>query len=193
MRYVFLALLSSGPAHGYELKRRYDALFGAVWDPINVGQIYVTLGRLERDGLVTHTEVPQEKGADRKDYELTELGRKALGGWLDEPAEAPVAKSDLLLRLVGASLAGADIGPLVGEHRQRCLQSLRDLDAAAADAHPGTVADLLIQGTALHLQAELRWLDRCDQVLLAGPVRLDLAPDTDPPGTAGPDDEGAAR
>ena len=59
MRFVFLALLASGPAHGYELKRRYDALFGAVWDPINVGQIYVTLGRLERDGLVTHTEVPQ--------------------------------------------------------------------------------------------------------------------------------------
>jgi DNA-binding PadR family transcriptional regulator len=191
MRFVFLALLASGPAHGYELKRRYDALFGAVWDPINVGQIYVTLGRLERDGLVTHTEVPQERGADRKDYELTELGRKALGGWLEEPAEVPVAKSDLLLRLVGASLAGADIGPLVGEHRQRCLQSLRDLDAAAGEARPGTVADLLIQGTALHLQAELRWLDRCDEVLLAGPVRLDLFPD--PPGSAGPDDEGTAR
>ena len=192
MRVVFLALLASGPAHGYELKRRYDALFGAVWDPINVGQIYVTLGRLERDGLVTHTDVPQERGADRKDYELTELGRKALGGWLDEPAEVPVAKSDLLLRLVGASLAGADIGPLVGEHRQRCLQSLRDLDAAAADARPGTVADLLIQGTALHLQAELRWLDRCDEVLAAGPLRLDLFTDT-LPGPAGTDDEGTAR
>jgi DNA-binding PadR family transcriptional regulator len=192
MRFVFLALLASGPTHGYELKRRYDALFGAVWDPINVGQIYVTLGRLERDGLVTHTEVPQERGADRKDYELTELGRKALGGWLDEPAEVPVAKSDLLLRLVAGSLAGADIGPLVGEHRQRCLQSLRDLDAAAADALPGTVADLLIQGTALHLQAELRWLDRCDEVLLAGPVRLDVLPDPTP-GVAGTNDEGTAR
>lgn len=191
MRFVFMALLASGPAHGYELKRRYDALFGAVWDPINVGQIYVTLGRLERDGLVAHTEVPQGKGPGRKDYELTELGRKALGGWLDEPAGVPAAKSDLLLRLVGASLAGADIGPLVGDHRQRCLQSLRDLDAAADEAWTGTVADLLIQGTALHLQAELRWLDRCDEVLLAGPLRLHLLPDT--AGTAGSDDEGTSR
>jgi DNA-binding PadR family transcriptional regulator len=179
MRYVFLALLASGPAHGYELKRRYDALFGSVWDPINIGQIYVTLGRLEKDGLVTHTLVRQEKGADRKDHELTELGRKALGGWLDEPAEVPLAKSDLLLRLVAASLAGVDLHPLIGEHRQKCLQALHDLDAAAGTARAGTVADLLIQGTALHLQAELRWLDRCDEVLFAGPLRLDPS-DLDP-------------
>jgi DNA-binding PadR family transcriptional regulator len=177
MRYVFLALLASGPAHGYELKRRYDALFGSVWDPINVGQIYVTLGRLERDGLVTHTVVRQDRGADRKDYELTEIGRKALGGWLDEPADVPVAKSDVLLRLVAASLAGVDPRPLVTEHRQRCLQALHDLDATAHRAQAGTVADLLVQGTALHLQAELRWLDRCDEVLFAGPLRLDT--DTD--------------
>jgi len=165
MRFVFLALLASGPAHGYELKRRYDGLFGAVWEPINIGQIYVTLGRLERDGLVTYTTVRQAKGADRKDYELTELGRKALGGWLSEPTEAPLPKSDLFLKLVAASLSGADIGEMIGEHRQRCLQALRDLDGAAADAAAGSVADLLVQGTALHLQAELRWLDHCDDVL----------------------------
>ena len=179
MRHVFLALLAAGPAHGYELKRRYDALFGAVWGPINVGQIYVTLGRLERDGLVTHRIVRQTKGADRKDHELTELGRKALDGWFAEPAEVPLAKSDLLLRLVGASLAGVDPHPLIGEHRQRCLQALHDLDAAADRVPAGTVGDLLVQGTALHLQAELRWLDRCDEVLSAGPLRLDATPSND--------------
>jgi DNA-binding PadR family transcriptional regulator len=168
MRWLFLALLSSGPAHGYELKRRYDGLFGVVWEPINIGQIYVTLGRLERDGLVTSTAVRQEKGADRKDYELTELGRKALGGWLDEPADVPLPKSDLLLKLVAASLAGTPIGDLIKEHRQRCLQALRDLEAPAAEATGGSVADLLVQGTALHLQAELRWLDHCDHVLNKG-------------------------
>ena len=165
MRFVFLALLASGPAHGYELKRRYDGLFGAVWEPINIGQIYVTLGRLERDGLVRHTAVRQAKGTDRKDYELTEVGRKALAEWLEEPADVPMPKSDLLLKLVGASLAGAPVEGLVAEHRQRCLQALHDLDAAATDATPGSVADLLVQGTALHLQAELRWLDHCDHVL----------------------------
>jgi DNA-binding PadR family transcriptional regulator len=173
MRFIFLALLASGRAHGYELKRRYDAMFGAVWEPINIGQIYVTLGRLEKDGFVTHTAVRQEKGADRKDYELTKVGRKALAGWLDEPTDLPLAKSDLLLRLVAASLAGTDIAHVIGEHRQRCLQGLRDLDAATADLTPGTVSDLLVQGAALHLQAELRWLDHCDRVLAAGPLRLD--------------------
>jgi DNA-binding PadR family transcriptional regulator len=165
MRFVFLALLASGRAHGYELKRRYDALFGSVWEPINIGQIYVTLGRLERDGLVAHKAVRQERGTDRKDYELTKLGRKALAEWLDEPPDMPSAKSDLLLKLVGASLAGTSVHEMIGEHRQRCFQALRDLDATATDNEPGSVVDLLVQGTALHLQAELRWLDHCDKVL----------------------------
>ena len=177
-----------------------------MWDPINIGQIYVTLGRLERDGLVTHTLVRQERGADRKDYELTELGRKALGGWLEEPADVPLAKSDLLLRLVRG----------IARRRRLCTRSSASTGSAASRPcttstpppprrRPGTVADLLIQGTALHLQAELRWLDRCDEVLLAGPLRLDTTdegttdmsrsttpPTTDPRGPAadrhGPDE-----
>jgi DNA-binding PadR family transcriptional regulator len=180
MRYVFLALLASGPAHGYELKRRHDALFASGWGPINIGQIYVTLGRLERDGLITHHTVQQAGRSDRKVYALTELGHKALEAWLGEPPEVPLPKSDLLLKLVSASLAGApDAAAVVGAHRQRCLQALHDLDRAAADAAPGSVAELLAQGTGLHLQAELRWLDLCDELLRAGPLRLDLQGDND--------------
>src|SRR6266540_3779398 len=144
MRYVFLALLASGPAHGYQLKRRHDALFASGWGPINIGQIYVTLGRLERDGLVTHRTVQQAGRSDRKVYELTELGRKALETWLGEPPDVPLPKSDLLLKLVSASLVGAPDAPdaqaVVGAHRQRCLQALRDLDGAVADAAPGSAA-----------------------------------------------------
>jgi len=183
MRYVFLALLASGPAHGYELKRRHDALFASGWGPINIGQIYVTLGRLERDGLVTHHTVRQAGRSDRKVYELTELGHKALETWLGEPPDVPLPKSDLLLKLVSASLAGASDAPdaqaVVGAHRQRCLQALRDLDGAVADAAAGSVAELLAQGTGLHLQAELRWLDLCDERFRAGPLRLDLQGDND--------------
>jgi DNA-binding PadR family transcriptional regulator len=175
VRYVFLALLASGPAHGYELKRRHDTLFASGWGPINIGQIYVTLGRLERDALVTHRTVQQAGRTDRKVYQLTELGHKALEGWLEEPPEVPLPKSDLLLRLVGAALVGAtDAGAVLGAYRQRCLQALRDLDGAAAEAAPGSVAELLAQGTGLHLQAELRWLDLCDELFRAGPLRLDL-------------------
>jgi DNA-binding PadR family transcriptional regulator len=175
VRYVFLALLASGPAHGYELKRRHDTLFASGWGPINIGQIYVTLGRLERDALVTHHVVRQAGRTDRKVYQLTELGHKALDTWLEEPPEVPLPKSDLLLRLVGAALVGTtDPKAVLGAHRQRCLQALHDLDRAAADTAPGSVAELLAQGTGLHLQAELRWLDLCDQRFRAGPLRLDL-------------------
>jgi DNA-binding PadR family transcriptional regulator len=178
VRYVLLALLVSGPAHGYELKRRHDALFASGWGPINIGQIYVTLGRLERDGLVAHRTVQQAGRSDRKDYELTELGHKALDTWLEEPPEVPLPKSDLLLKLVGASLVGAnDPAAVLGQHRQRCLQALHDLDRAAADAAPGSVAELLAQGTGLHLQAELRWLDLCEELFRAGPLRLNLQGD----------------
>jgi DNA-binding PadR family transcriptional regulator len=180
VRYVFLALLASGPAHGYELKRRHDALFASGWGPINIGQIYVTLGRLERDELVTHHVVQQAGRADRKVYALTELGHKALDGWLEEPPEVPLPKSDLLLRLVGAALVGTiDPEAVLGAHRQRCLQALHDLDRAAAEATPGSVAELLAQGTGLHLQAELRWLDLCDELFHAGSLRLDLQGDND--------------
>jgi DNA-binding PadR family transcriptional regulator len=178
MRSVVLAMLASGPAHGYELTRRYDELFAGIFGPVNVGQVYVVLGRLERDGLVVHHREPQPKGADRKVFELTALGHKALTTWLEEDTELPVAKSDLVLRLLAAGLVGSP-EPLsvVAAHRQRCLEALRVLDRQAADAARDDRADrvdrfdlaeLLLQGAALRLQAELRWLDLCDQRLRAG-------------------------
>ena len=173
MKHVFLALLAAGRTHGYELKRRYDELFAAVWGPVNVGQIYVTLGRLERDGLVVQETVDQQGRPDRKDYELTDRGRAALDTWLRDGDAVPMPKSDLVLKLVGASLLGTDDArALIGEHRQRCFQSLRDLDTATVDTTGDSIAGVLAHGTALHLQAELQWLDHCDEVLARGPLRL---------------------
>ena len=173
MKYVFLALLAPGRTHGYELKRRYDALFAAVWGPVNIGQIYVTLGRLEKDGLVAQETVGQDGRPDRKDYELTDRGAQALDAWLAQSDAVPLPKSDLVLKLVGASLRGTgDARSIIGEHRQHCFQALRDLDTAAAGLAPDSVAGLLAQGNALHLQAELSWLDHCESVLGSGPLRL---------------------
>ena len=183
MKHVFLALLGAGRTHGYELKRRYDALFAAVWGPVNIGQIYVTLGRLEKEGLVVVEVVGQEGRPDRKDYELTDRGRAALHAWLAEADPVPMPKSDLVLKLVGASLLGTDDAQsLIAEHRQRCFQALRDLDAASADNPVDSVAGVLAHGAALHLQAELQWLDHCDALLTRGPLRLtdDLVPGANP-------------
>ncbi|MBL7500713.1 PadR family transcriptional regulator [Frankia sp. CNm7] len=159
-----LALLDRGPAHGYELKRAHDELFGDVAPPINVGQIYVTLTRLERDGNVAHHVEEGTGGPDRKVYELTETGRKALRGWLDEPSDLPVGKSDVVQRLVagliydanaahaahgahggdggqpaGTGAAGGDArsgsaARTLAAHRTRCLRALRALTAVAPTA-----------------------------------------------------------
>ena len=170
MRQVFLALIGNRPAHGYELKRRYDELFADVWGEINIGQVYVTTSRLGRDGLVSTTTEASETGPPRKVIALTELGQKELDRWLGEPAELPAGKSDLLVRMVateltkipGESQQSVRAIELVAEHRQRSLQALRDLDRQAAASPRGSVTELLVQSAALHLQAELRWLDLCD-------------------------------
>jgi DNA-binding PadR family transcriptional regulator len=175
MRHLFLALLRRGAVHGYELKRAYDELFGAVAPAINVGQVYVTMGRLERDGLVTVREERRDDGPDVKVYELTTEGDKALEEWLLEPVDAPTGRSDLVIKLVATWLGDPDaVQQMVAEHRQRYLQDLRALDALAADAAQGSLSDLLVQGAALRLQAELRFLDLVAERLdLERPIRKD--------------------
>ncbi|MEO3744881.1 PadR family transcriptional regulator [Plantactinospora sp. B5E13] len=170
MKHVVLGLLATGPAHGYELRRRYDDLFADAGVEVNIGQIYVTLGRLERDGLVSHT---TESGGDRRDrkvYRLTEDGAAELRDWVTRPSDTPLVKPDVLLRLVTARLAAVllpDVDPtaVITDHRQRCLQALRDLDRQAARTSGTSVGGLLVQATALHLQAELRWLEACQRQL----------------------------
>jgi DNA-binding PadR family transcriptional regulator len=163
MRSFFLALLARGPVHGYVLKQRHDELFGPPWPPINIGQIYVTMGRLERDGLVS-----MHVDGDRKLYELTELGEKELNHWIDVPETTVSAKSDMLLRLVAASLVpGANVGQVLSEARQRLIGELRELDnALASAATPNELSQLLAQQAGLHLQADLKWLDIAETVLM---------------------------
>jgi DNA-binding PadR family transcriptional regulator len=168
VRHLFLAMLAREPMHGYELKRTYDGLVAPVWPPLNIGQAYVTLGRLERDGLVSHRTEVQADRPDRKVYELTEVGHKELAEWLAAPPDPATVKSDALLKVVAARTAGAPMTrTVVTAHRQRCLEALRALDLDAAGLTPGSVADLLVQGSALHLQAELRWLDLVEHHLTA--------------------------
>ena len=87
MRYPFLALLSGEPRHGYELKQAFEQRFGSALPPINAGQVYTTLQRLERDGLVQGTGVPDD-GRQKRVYELTDAGRAALAAWVAAPASA---------------------------------------------------------------------------------------------------------
>jgi DNA-binding PadR family transcriptional regulator len=187
MRDFLLALLARSPAHGYDLKQAYDALFADVWQPINIGQVYTTLSRLERDGLVEATEVEQADRPAKKVYALTELGVKAVAGWLGEAPTPAAPRTDLVLRLVAAQLTGlVPLGELVARQRAELLGALRQLEVLVTTTHADDVARLLVEGSALHLQADLRWLERCDEVLRPTAV---LSPD---PATAPPPVEGAA-
>src|SRR6266536_1269635 len=106
VRHSLLALLSAGPMHGYGLKTEFEAATGDIW-PLNVGQVYTTLGRLERDGLVT-----AEADADgQKVYEITEAGRGELGRWFETPVPREVIpRQELAIKLVFAVRSGVADG-----------------------------------------------------------------------------------
>jgi DNA-binding PadR family transcriptional regulator len=170
MKYPLLALLASGPAHGYELKQSFENRFGAVWPRVNIGQIYSTLQRLERDGLVHGFAVEQSARPAKHVFQITEGGFRALAEWLEEASPGPRIRDEFFMKLVLARLAGfADPGHMIERQRQAFLQELRDLNELALRKENGTaVTLLLIEGATLHLQADLKWLDLCEERLRDG-------------------------
>ena len=165
MKYPLLALLAAGPAHGYELKQSFEARFGAVWPPVNIGQIYTTLQRLERDGLVHGSEVEQSGRPAKNVYEITEAGYVTLHEWLVVANPGPRMRDEFFGKLVLARLAGlADPIALLDRQRQVYLEELRDLNSVAvAEGAGNNVTRLLIEGAALHLKADLQWLELCEE------------------------------
>jgi DNA-binding PadR family transcriptional regulator len=172
MKYPLLALLATGPAHGYELKQSFESRFGAVWPPVNIGQIYTTLQRLERDSLVHGYEVEQAGRPDKHVFEITEAGLRMLDEWLRSAGAAPRVRDEFFMKLVLAQLAGlADPIELIDRQRLACMQELRDLNDLSLDEKPkNATTQLLIEGAALHVQADLKWLDLCEERMRKGGV-----------------------
>ena len=168
MRQHLLALLAKEPAHGYELKLALEQTFGAAYPSPNIGQIYVTLKRLEADGLVRGEDVEQDSRPNKKVYELTPQGRDAVAAWVDEPTDGPRLRDDFFIKLVLAPRAGlADRMELINRQRRHYYTQLRALtDLQEAADSRDTTARLLIEGQYLHLQADLDWLQRCQEELV---------------------------
>jgi DNA-binding PadR family transcriptional regulator len=167
MKYVFLSLLYKEPTHGYDLLQMVEALFAPVLPPLNAGQIYTTLSRLERDGLVRRHDVEQEGRPDKRVYELTAQGRAALSEWFSEPLESPRFKDNFYMKLVSARLTSlADPRQLILAQRQQYLQTLHDLNRLVLqpDVIDNPPRYLLIQGLILHLKADLEWLELYEDV-----------------------------
>src|SRR3712207_3506731 len=123
MRYPFLALLADAPAHGYELKLALEQRFGSALPPLNAGQVYTTLARLERDGLVKGSDVPDDTRQKRV-YELTPAGREALEEWVATPTTGTRLRDEFFMKLVLAGLTGvADPRSLIERQRREYLRS----------------------------------------------------------------------
>ena len=167
MRLALLALLAKKPAHGYQLKQALGKTFGAAYPQPNIGQIYVTLGRLEKSGLVRGTSVSQSGRPDKRVYEITDEGRQALLTWRDEPSAEVRVRDDFFTKLILAPSTGvAGRRELINSQRRHCVNVMRGLSRLAADEdRDNRPAQLLIEGALLHLQADLDWLERCQEEL----------------------------
>ena len=163
---TFLGLLETGPSHGYDLKRAYDERFGQD-RPLAYGQVYATLSRLLKGGLVTIDGVEAGGGPDRKRYAITEAGVADVDLWLSQPEKPePYLQSTLYAKVVLALLTGRPAADVLDTQRAAHLQLMRELTRRKA---AGDLADQLVCDHALfHLEADLRWLEltavRLDQL-----------------------------
>jgi DNA-binding PadR family transcriptional regulator len=159
---VLLALLAKERSHGYQLRARLQLALGPLAEALNAGQVYVTLNRLEKAGLVSSERVDQADRPDRKVYELTGAGRARVEEWLADTSWPKPAPAEFHLKLVAAASAGlSDPVRLVDAQRHALLAGLAAAQRAALAEPDGSVAGLLLEGVVLRLQADLRWLEAC--------------------------------
>lgn len=154
---VLLGLLGTRPSYGYDLKQGYDRLFGSR-KPLAFGQVYATLARLVRSGLIVLLGDEAGAGPDRKRYEITSAGRSRVEEWMfspDVPSES--LQSSLFAKTVIALLLGADAARLLDLQRAAHMTRMRQLTKEKQHADLATV--LLCDHALFHIEADLRWID----------------------------------
>ncbi|GAA3231432.1 PadR family transcriptional regulator [Nonomuraea helvata] len=161
IRHGLLALLSSGPRYGYQLRVEFEASTGATW-PLNIGQVYTTLSRLERDGLVA------PGGADeqgRAVYTITEAGREELERWFSTPvAQTDRPRDELAIKIAMAVAGDVDVADVIQTQRAATMRALQELTRAKRAATGGTAQRLVLDSLIFKAEAEQRWLDHCEAV-----------------------------
>ncbi|MEV7631271.1 PadR family transcriptional regulator [Microbacterium sp. NPDC089318] len=181
VRQSLLAILDQGPCYGYQLRAEFDRRTGSTW-PLNVGQIYNTLERLERDGFVEKGDVDEHGHVY---WEITEMGRIEVRAWLDSPVERTQGTRDeLAIKLaVAATLPGVDVADVIHQQRRASLAKLQQLNRAeysgAGLGGPEELAwSLVVDSMIFSAEAEVRWLDRTEQRLAVHPqhaLQLELS------------------
>jgi DNA-binding PadR family transcriptional regulator len=166
--HALLALLSEGPKYGQRLQNEFEARTGEVW-PLNVGQVYTTLQRLERDGLV---ETDDGEGERQKRYRITSAGGRELADWLRTPPElVPPPRDELVIKvLVALQVPGIDVHEILQAHRRHVIEVMQRYTRIKAAAREDDVALALVADAELfRLEAIVRWLDAADVRLTRHP------------------------
>jgi DNA-binding PadR family transcriptional regulator len=163
VRHALLALLSEGSKYGLQLRQEFEARTGEVW-PLNVGQVYTTLQRLERDGLVESDEDAAEDGP-QKAFRITAAGATELTSWLRTPPDLSLPPRDELVVkvLVAVRLPGVDVHEVIQLHRRHLVELMQRYTAVKADAPEDDVAlALVVDAELFRLDSLVRWLDAAD-------------------------------
>jgi len=194
VKHALLTLLNHTPTHGYELRGLMEAALGDHWT-INTGQIYSTLSRLERDGLVRQEAFVDEAG-DRIVYELTKEGEAELKRWYHKPVSRDYRLRDAFYAKLMLSLFFGPVPPgeVLQIQRGELLSEMHDLTRLRAEADPASELPwlLLLERAIMHLEADLRWLDVCearlDELRQMPPPRHVSRPRGRPPRRSQPDE-----
>ncbi len=181
IRQAMLALLEQGPMYGYQLRTEFEQRTGATW-PLNVGQVYTTLSRLERDGLVEHVVGAgadgepgrTSQGAAQVMYRVTPSGRGEVSEWFTTPVpRTQPPRDELAIKLaIAVTLPDIDVGAMIQQQRTATMTALQDYTrlkrsgrASRPDAatRPEDLAwSLVLDSLVFDAEAEIRWLDHCE-------------------------------
>lgn len=166
VKHALLALLERGPMYGYQLRAAFEESTGGTW-PLNIGQVYATLARLERDELVRS--LPEEEGGQRP-YEITPTGRVDLADWFATPvSRADRPRDELAVKLAFAlTTPGVDVSAVVQVQRTATMRTVQDYTRLKGqDSKPDDLAwRLVLDSMLFQAEAELRWLDHCEASVL---------------------------
>jgi DNA-binding PadR family transcriptional regulator len=178
VRHALLAMLSEGPKYGLQLRQEFEARTGEVW-PLNIGQVYSTLQRLERDGLIESDDAADD--GPQKGFRITAAGVQELDSWLRTPMDLSLPPRDQLVIkiLVAWQLPGVDVREVIQTHRRYLVELMQQWTRLKEDqAQSGLGFALAVDAELFRLDSVMRWLDTADS-------RFRQA-ETGPPGPAVP-------
>jgi DNA-binding PadR family transcriptional regulator len=162
VRHALLALLAEGPKYGLQLREEFEARTGEVW-PLNVGQVYTTLQRLERDGLVESDDAADE--GPQKGFRITADGAAELDQWLRTPPDlASPPRDELVMKvLVAVRMPGTNVHEVIQVHRRYLVELMQQWTRIKEDEADFDVGlALVVDAELFRLDAVIRWLDAAD-------------------------------